>query len=42
MRNIIYRGDKVLGIYEGIDGLINGEVKPIGWTDVSGWVSQVS
>lgn len=41
VRNIIFRGDKVLGIHEGIDGLIAGEVKPINWTDVSGWVSQV-
>lgn len=27
-------------LYLGIDGLINGDVKPIGWTDVSGWVAQ--
>ena len=40
VRNIIYRGDKVLGIHEGIDGLIAGEVKLINWTDVSGWVAQ--
>jgi len=40
VRNVIYRGDKVLGIHEGVDGLINGEVKPITWTEVSGWTRE--
>lgn len=40
VRNIIYRGDIVLGIHEGLDGLIAGDVRPISWTEVSGWVSQ--
>lgn len=40
VRNVIYRGDTVLGIHEGIDGLIEGNIKPMGWTEVSGWVGQ--
>ena len=40
VRNVIYRGDVVLGIHEGIDGLIQGDIRPIGWSEVTGWVSQ--
>jgi 6-phosphofructokinase 1 len=40
VRNVIYRGDTVLGIHEGFDGLIAGDIRPIGWTEVSGWVAQ--
>jgi len=39
-RNCIYSGNNPLGIYNGIDGLMAGEVKPIGWADVSGWVAE--
>ncbi|XP_031355986.1 ATP-dependent 6-phosphofructokinase isoform X1 [Photinus pyralis] len=38
VRNAIYRGDMVLGIHDGVEGLINGNVKPMGWSDVTGWV----
>jgi len=37
-RNCIYSGNQPLGIHNGIDGLINGEVKPIEWADVAGWI----
>jgi len=36
-RNCIYSGNQPFGIHNGIDGLINGEVKPIEWSDVAGW-----
>merc|ERR1719347_1497838 len=39
-RNCIYSGNNPLGVYNGIDGLMAGEVKPIGWADVSGWVAE--
>lgn len=31
VRNSIYRGDKVLAIHDGIEGLIAGNVQPIDW-----------
>lgn len=40
VRNCIYRGDKVLGINDGIEGLIAGNIKPLEWSDVTGWVGQ--
>merc|ERR1719495_2334906 len=39
-RNCIYSGNKPYGIHNGIDGLIAGEVKPIAWSDVTGWVCE--
>lgn len=39
-RNVISRGEVVLGIHEGIDGLIEGQVSPIPWSEVAGWVNQ--
>lgn len=39
-RNVISRGEIVLGIHEGIDGLIEGQVAPIPWQEVAGWVNQ--
>ena len=41
-RNCIFTGNKPLGIHNGIDGLIKGEIKPIGWSDVTGWIAEVS
>ena len=29
-----------MGIHNGVDGLMAGEVKPIGWSDVTGWVAE--
>jgi len=40
VRNSIYRGDTVLAIQDGIDGLLEGKVKEMGWGDVTGWVTQ--
>jgi 6-phosphofructokinase 1 len=40
VRNCIYRGDKVLGIHDGVQGFIDGDVQEMSWSDVSGWVSQ--
>jgi len=39
-RNCIYSGNNPLGIHNGVDGLMNGEVKPISWSDVTGWVAE--
>jgi len=38
VRNCIYSGNQPYGIHNGIDGLINDEVRPIAWSDVTGWV----
>lgn len=40
VRNCIYRGDSVMGIHDGIEGLIAGNIKNMGWSDVTGWVGQ--
>ncbi|KAF0302782.1 ATP-dependent 6-phosphofructokinase [Amphibalanus amphitrite] len=40
VRNGIYRGDTVLGIQDGIEGLVENQVKEMGWGDVTGWVPQ--
>ncbi|KAH8269454.1 hypothetical protein KR018_003383, partial [Drosophila ironensis] len=40
VRNAIYRGDVVFGINDGVEGLIAGNVRELGWSDVSGWVGQ--
>lgn len=40
VRNCLYRGDTVLGINEGVEGLLEGHIKPIEWHDVAGWVGQ--
>ncbi|SPP74455.1 blast:6-phosphofructokinase [Drosophila guanche] len=40
VRNAIYRGDVVYGIHDGVEGLIAGNVRELGWSDVSGWVGQ--
>ncbi|XP_028156065.1 ATP-dependent 6-phosphofructokinase isoform X4 [Ostrinia furnacalis] len=40
VRNCIYRGDTVLGIHDGIEGLISGNIVKMDWSDVTGWVAQ--
>lgn len=40
VRNCIYRGDTVLGIHDGIEGFINGNIVQMEWSDVTGWVAQ--
>ncbi|XP_076456810.1 ATP-dependent 6-phosphofructokinase-like isoform X2 [Babylonia areolata] len=34
------QGFRVLGIHDSFDGLVTGNVKPMLWTDVQGWVGQ--
>ena len=41
-RNVIFSGNVPIGIHNGVDGLINGEIRPIGWSDVTGWISEVT
>jgi len=40
VRNCIYRGDTVYGIHDGFDGLIEGNVKEMTWSEVTGWIGQ--
>lgn len=42
VRNLIYHGHIVYGIYDGIDGLVKGKFKKFTWKDVNGWVGQGS
>lgn len=30
VRNAIYRGDTVFGIHDGVEGLVNGNIKQLG------------
>ncbi|XP_019871693.1 ATP-dependent 6-phosphofructokinase isoform X3 [Aethina tumida] len=39
VRNCIYRGDTVMGIHDGLEGLLAGNVRPLKWGDVTGWVA---
>ena len=39
-RNCIYSGNVPLGIHNGVDGLMAGEVEQLQWADVTGWVSE--
>lgn len=38
VRNCLYRGDTVLGIHDGVEGLCAGNVQEMQWSDVTGWV----
>lgn len=40
VRNCIYRGDTVIGIHDGVEGLVAGNVQIMQWSDVTGWVGQ--
>ena len=40
VRSVILRGGQVFACMEGIDGLSDGEVRPIEWTDVNGLTFQ--
>lgn len=42
VRNSIFHGHTVYGIYDGIDGLIEGKFEKFTWKDVNGWVGQGS
>ncbi|XP_036218719.2 ATP-dependent 6-phosphofructokinase isoform X1 [Bactrocera oleae] len=40
VRTIIYNGDSVYGVRNGVLGLAAGELKPLIWSDVIGWCGQ--
>ncbi|RWS11027.1 ATP-dependent 6-phosphofructokinase-like protein [Dinothrombium tinctorium] len=40
VRNMMFHGHNVVAIQNGIDGFVEGEVKPLDWADVAGWVGQ--
>ncbi|XP_063548528.1 ATP-dependent 6-phosphofructokinase isoform X1 [Cydia strobilella] len=40
VRNCIYRGDTVLGVHDGVEGFISGNIVKMDWSDVTGWVGQ--
>ncbi|ROT70143.1 phosphofructokinase [Penaeus vannamei] len=40
VRNSIYRGDTVYGIHDGVDGLVEGNIQEMTWSEVTGWVGQ--
>ncbi|XP_071553505.1 ATP-dependent 6-phosphofructokinase isoform X5 [Temnothorax nylanderi] len=40
VRNCIYRGDKVYGICDGVQGLTAGRLKLMDWSSVTGWVAE--
>lgn len=40
VRNCLFRGDTVLAVHEGVEGLLEGNIKEMQWQDVSGWVGQ--
>jgi len=39
-RKCIFTGNYPIAIHNGVDGLINGEVKPLTWSGVNGWVAE--
>merc|ERR1719347_1467693 len=39
-RNCLNAGNVPLGVKDGVDGLVTGDVCPLAWSDVSGWVVQ--
>jgi len=40
VRNCIYRGDVVYGIHDGVEGLVEGNIQEMTWSEVTGWVGQ--
>uniref|UniRef100_A0A6Q2XSD0 ATP-dependent 6-phosphofructokinase n=1 Tax=Esox lucius TaxID=8010 RepID=A0A6Q2XSD0_ESOLU len=36
----IIQGHQMLAVYDGFDGLVNGQIEPITWSQVSGWTGQ--
>jgi hypothetical protein len=41
-RNCIFSGNQPFGIHNGLDGLMHGEIHPISWSEVTGWIAEVS
>ncbi|XP_033108186.1 ATP-dependent 6-phosphofructokinase, platelet type-like [Anneissia japonica] len=40
VRSCLLQGYRVLGVADGFTGLLNDDVKPLGWMDVSSWISE--
>ncbi|RWS28503.1 hypothetical protein B4U80_02640 [Leptotrombidium deliense] len=40
VRNMAFVGHKVVAVHNGVDGFVEGDIKPLGWSDVNGWVGQ--
>ncbi|GIX95397.1 ATP-dependent 6-phosphofructokinase [Caerostris extrusa] len=40
VRNCLFRGDTVYGIHDGVEGLVEGNIQDMKWSDVTGWVGQ--
>merc|ERR1719259_394269 len=40
VRNCIFRGDNVFGVHDGFQGLLEGNIRQMTWSEVSGWVGQ--
>jgi len=40
VRNCIFRGDNVYGVHDGFQGLVEGNIRQMTWSEVSGWVGQ--
>ena len=39
-RNCLNGGHQALGVRDGVEGLVRGDVSPLSWSEVSGWVVQ--
>ena len=40
VRNCLNAGHQPLGVRDGVEGLVRGDITPLSWSDVSGWVVQ--
>ncbi|XP_071954893.1 ATP-dependent 6-phosphofructokinase, platelet type-like [Antedon mediterranea] len=40
VRSCMLKGYRVLGVADGFSGLLNDDVKPLGWMEVASWVSE--
>lgn len=40
VRNCLFRGDTVLAVHDGVEGLVENNIHSIQWQEVAGWVGQ--
>ncbi|XP_067951868.1 ATP-dependent 6-phosphofructokinase-like [Watersipora subatra] len=40
VRAALVKDHNVLGVYDSLNGLVNGKTKPLNWSDVHGWASK--
>lgn len=40
VRSVLVEGYSVVGVYDSLAGLANGNVRPLSWSDVHGWGSK--